>query len=118
MGGQRWAGHRLSGDHALKAVILADAVATRDWWSGEYDPVRGVVERLGAELGLTVAEATGREGPGLERGRGSRAVSQSSWPALAQRDRESRVDRAQLGHGRLRIAGDGDAWAGQFTDRD
>lgn len=50
------AGHQLTREHALKAVVMADSVATRQSWIDD-DPVRDVVQRLAAELGLTVDEA-------------------------------------------------------------
>lgn len=51
-----WPGRELTKDEAVRAVVLADSVSTRQAWI-EGDPVRHVSEQLAARLGLTLDQA-------------------------------------------------------------
>lgn len=81
-----WPGQRLTRELALRAVVMADSIATRHSWL-ESDPVRSVVERLGAELGLTVDEAIALAAAAVDT---SEHTATGSWRRYAAPGRAAR----------------------------
>lgn len=57
-----WPGHTLSREEALRAVVLADVIGTKQAWR-EDDPLIEVAVNLSTGLGLTLREAIELAGP-------------------------------------------------------
>lgn len=60
-----WTGHVLSREDAMRAVVLADVIGTRQAWRAD-DPLIEVAVKLSTELGLTLREAIDMSEPAVE----------------------------------------------------
>lgn len=60
-----WSGHRLTQDEALRGVVLADTLGTRQAWRDD-DPLISVAVALSSDLGLSLVEAVELTAPVVE----------------------------------------------------
>ncbi len=72
-----WPGRALSRDDAMRAVVLADVIGTRQAWRGD-DPLTEVAVKISTELGLTLREAIDLAEPAVDTGTRT-DVHRSGW---------------------------------------